>query len=81
MDNLKLPLRKVSYVEYSREIRITHSVSMPLLLLAVSARVWRVSRKEERAEAVETSCRCRVWLLVTSSSTRGRLTCHTHIVI
>ena len=60
-------------------IRIT--VSIPLLLLAVSARVWRVSRKEERAEAVETSCRCRVWLLVTSSSTRGRLTCHTQLVI
>ena len=51
-----------------------------MLLLAVSARVWRVSRKEERAEAVETSCRCRVWLLVTSSSTSGRLTCHTYIL-
>ena len=51
-----------------------------MLLLAVSARVWRVSRKEERAEAVETSCRCRVWLLVTSSSTSGRLTCTTHIL-
>lgn len=45
----------------------------PLLLLAVSATAWSVSRKLDRAEMVETSWTWRQWDLVTSTSSSGRL--------
>ena len=45
----------------------------PLLLLAVSATAWSVSRKLDRADMVETSWTWRQWDLETRTSSRGRL--------
>ena len=60
------------YGQWTEAISLCNS---PLVLLAASAMVCRLSRKEERAETVERRLACRAPLLVTNTSTSGRLPC------
>ena len=63
----------VAYLLISHVLCNVLMIISPLLLLAVSATAWSVSRKLERAEMVETSWTWRQWDLVTRSSSSGRL--------
>ena len=55
--------------------KISSQIGSPLLLLALSAIIWRLSRKDERQDTVEMIWLWRVLLFVTKVSNRGKLPC------